>query len=71
MTSTVNLARVDIADIVGKSVSDSELLSNYYLLVSDAELVPDNHIVKDLAWYCTLVCQGAFIFFCQGYYLAS
>lgn len=48
MTSTVNLARVDIADIVGKSVSDSELLSNYYLLVSDAELVPDNHIVKDI-----------------------
>ncbi|CAH3149086.1 unnamed protein product [Pocillopora meandrina] len=48
MTSTVNLARVDIADIVGKSVSDSELLSNYYLLVSDDELVPDNHIVKDI-----------------------
>ena len=43
MTSTVNLTRVDIADIVSKSVSDSELLSNYYLLVSD--------LLVSVVWY--------------------
>ena len=47
MKSTVNLTRVDITDIVIKSVSDSELLSNCYILVSDSEL-PGDYIVKDI-----------------------
>ena len=48
MTSTVNLTRVDIADIVSKSASDSELLSNYYLLVSD--------LLVSMVWYkCSIL----------------
>ena len=47
LTST-ELQRVDITGITQKSVSDSELLSNYHLVVSDAQLVPDSHVSKDL-----------------------
>lgn len=50
MIFIVNLVWVDIVDIVGKLVSDSELLLNYYLLVFDVEFVLDNYIVKDILY---------------------
>lgn len=46
-TSTAGLQRVDIAGITHKSVSDSELLSNYHLMVANADLVAGSHAIKD------------------------
>lgn len=48
LTSTASLQRVDISGITRKSVSDSEVLSNYQCIVSDAELIPDSHVSKDV-----------------------
>ena len=42
------LQRVDIAGIAKKSVSDSDVVSNYQTMVSNAELVPTKNISKDV-----------------------
>lgn len=41
---------MDIAGIVQKSVSDSDVVSNYQTMVSDAELVPTNNVSKDVLY---------------------
>ena len=43
-----NLQRVNIKGITDKSVTDSELLSYYDLIVSDSELVPATHVIKEV-----------------------
>ena len=40
--------RVDIAGIAQKSVSDSDVVSNYQTMVSNAELVPTKNVSKDV-----------------------
>lgn len=47
-TSMAGLQRVYIPGITHKTVSDSEVLSNYHLVVSNADLVPDSHVIKDM-----------------------
>lgn len=42
------MRRIDIAKITLKSVTDNEVLSNYQSLISDAELIPDSHVCKDV-----------------------
>ena len=42
------LQRVDIAGIAQKSVTDSDVVSNYQTMVSDAELVPTKNVSKDV-----------------------
>jgi len=39
---------VDIAGIAQKSVRDSDVVSNYQTMVSDAELVPTKNVSKDV-----------------------
>ena len=43
-----NLQSVNIKGITDKSVTDSELLVYYNLMVSDSELVPATHVIKDV-----------------------
>lgn len=43
-----SLQRVDIAGIAQKSVSDSDVVSNYQTMVSDAVLVPTKNVSKDV-----------------------
>ena len=43
-----NLQSVNIKGITDKSVTDSELLAYYNLMVSDPELVPATHVIKDV-----------------------
>ena len=43
-----NLQRVNIKGITDKSVTDSELLSYYDLIVSDSELVPATHVINEV-----------------------
>ena len=43
-----NLQSVNIKGITDKSVIDSELLAYYNLMVSDSELVPAAHVIKDV-----------------------
>ena len=43
-----NLQSVNIKGITDKSVTDSELLAYYNLMVSDSELVPAAHVIKDV-----------------------
>lgn len=47
-TSKTDLQRLDIAGITHKAVSDSDILANYNLMLSDAELEPDSHVCKDV-----------------------
>ena len=42
------LQRVDIAGIAEKSVSDSDVVSNYQTMVSDAEVVPTKNVSQDV-----------------------
>ena len=43
-----NLQRVNIKGITDKSVTESELLSYYDLIVSDSELVPATHVINEV-----------------------
>jgi len=47
-TSKPGLQRVDIVGIAQKSISDCDVLSNYNLILSEAELEPDKHVSKDV-----------------------
>ena len=47
-TSKPDLQRLDISGITNKATSDSDILAYYNLMVSDAELEPDNHVCKDV-----------------------
>jgi len=44
----LTLQRVDIVGIAQKSISDCDVLSNYILILSEAELEPDKHVSKDV-----------------------
>ena len=46
--SQTDLQRLDIAAITCKAISDSDILGNYKLMISDAELEPDSHVGKDV-----------------------
>ena len=43
-TSKPGLTRVDIAGIAQESISDCDILSNYNLILAEAELEPDKHV---------------------------
>ena len=43
-----NLQSINIKGITDKSVTDSELPAYYNLMVSDSELVPATHVIKDV-----------------------
>ena len=45
-----SLQRVDIAVIAQNSVSDSDVVSNYQTMVSDAEMVPTKNVCKDVLY---------------------
>lgn len=47
-TSGNCLKKVDIAGITLKSVTDSEVLSNFQCMVSDAELIPEGEVSKNV-----------------------
>lgn len=47
-TSETGLQKVDISGIIYKATSDSDIIANYNLMVSDAELEPDSHVCKDV-----------------------
>ncbi|XP_022808734.1 uncharacterized protein LOC111345721 [Stylophora pistillata] len=47
-TSKPDLQRLDISSITNKATSDSHILANYNLMISDAELEPDSHVCKDV-----------------------
>ena len=43
-----DLQRLDISGISHKATSDSDILANYNLMISDVELEPDSHVRKDV-----------------------
>lgn len=40
--------RIDIVTITLKATSDSDVLSNYGLIITDAEIKPASHVIKDV-----------------------
>ena len=40
--------RIDFVTITNKSVTDSDVLSNYNLMVADADCKADDHVAKDV-----------------------
>lgn len=47
-TSGSCMQKIDTVSIIQKSLSDSDVLSYYELILSDAELVPERHVSKDI-----------------------
>ena len=47
-TSENDLQRLDISGITHKATSDSDILANYNLMISDVELKLDSHVCKDV-----------------------
>ena len=47
-TSTPGLMKVDITGIAQESISDCDVLSNYNLILAEAELEPDKHVEEDV-----------------------
>ena len=47
-TSENDLQRLDISGITHKAASDSDIVANYNLMISDVELEPDSHVRKDV-----------------------
>ena len=47
-TSTPGLTKVDIAGNAQESISDSDVLSNYNLILAEPELEPNKHVEKDV-----------------------
>ena len=47
-TSKCRLQKIDIASITQNSINDCDVLSNYQLVLSEAELEPESHISKDI-----------------------
>ena len=47
-TSQTGLREIDFAGILKKSITDSDILSNYQLILYDAELVPRCSVSKDV-----------------------
>lgn len=47
-TSQTGLQQIDFAGIVKKSITDSDILSNYQLILCDAELVPRSSVSKNV-----------------------
>ena len=47
-TSENALQRLDISGITHKATSDSDILANYNLMISDVELKLDSHVCKDV-----------------------
>ena len=47
-TSENDLQRLDISGITYKATSDSDILANYNLMISDVELKLDSHVCKDV-----------------------
>lgn len=48
--SKSDFQRLDIASITCKAISDSDILGNYKLMISNAELEPDSHVGKDVLY---------------------
>jgi hypothetical protein len=48
LTSISSLHKIDIGGITKKAVNDSEVISSYQYMVSDAELVTNSHVNKDV-----------------------
>ena len=61
LTPKVASQGIDIVTITLKATSDSDVLSNYGLIITDAEIKPASHVVKD-------VLHGimTFILLCKG-----
>ena len=47
-TSENDLQRLHISGITHKATSDSDILANYNLMISDVELKLDSHVCKDV-----------------------
>ena len=47
-TSENDLQMLDISGITHKATSDSDILANYNLMISDVELKLDSHVCKDV-----------------------
>ena len=47
---SASLQRVDIIEIAQKSASDSDVVSSYQTMVSEAELVPTKNVCKDVLY---------------------
>ena len=45
------LSRVDIAGIAQESISDCDVLTNYNLILAEAEWEPGKHVEKDVLWH--------------------
>ena len=56
LTSTPGLTKVDIAGFAQESISDCDVLSNYKLILAEAELEPDKHVEKDVLHNIVSLC---------------
>ena len=48
LTPKVTSQGIDIVTITLKATSDSDVLSNYGLIITDAEIKPPSHVIKDV-----------------------
>ena len=50
LTPNVDLQGLDLAGIIHKAISDSDILANFNLMVTDADIKPDSHVSKEVLY---------------------
>ena len=50
LTPNVDLQGLDLAGITHKAISDSDILANFNLMVTDADIKPDSHVSKEVLY---------------------
>lgn len=50
LTPNVDLQGVDLAGITHKAISDSDILANFNLMVTDADIKPDSYVSKEVLY---------------------
>ena len=50
LTPNVDLQGFDLAGITRKAISDSDILANFNLMVTDADVKPDSHVSKEVLY---------------------
>lgn len=50
LTPNVDLKGLDLAGITHKAISESDILANFNLMVTDADIKPDSHVSKEVLY---------------------
>ena len=55
LTPNVDLQGLDLAGITHKAISDSNILANFNLMVTDTDIKPDSHVSKEVLYGIVMI----------------